>query len=96
VVDLGAGFTLTPGASYQPVTNSTGGSITSDTSTAIVDGAVPGVILIIVNEDAQDIVLKDAANTQLGGDITLTGGADDSITLLWDGTDWTCLSVHDN
>jgi len=96
VVDLGAGFTLTPAASYQPVTNSTGGSVTSDTSTAIADGAVAGVILIVCNEDAQDIVLKDGANTQLGGDITLTGGADDCITLLWDGTDWTCLSVHDN
>jgi len=94
--DVGAGFSLTPTGSYQPLTNSTGGSITSDTTTAIVDGAVAGVILVICNEDAQDIVLDDGANTQLGGNITLTGGADDCVTLLWDGTDWTALAFHDN
>jgi len=94
--DVGAGFSLTPTGSYQPLTNSTEGSITSDTTTAIVDGAVTGTILVICNEDAQDIVLDDGANTQLGGNITLTGGADDCVTLLWDGTDWTALAFHDN
>jgi hypothetical protein len=94
--DVGAGFSLTPTGSYQPLTNSTGGSITSDTTTAIVDGAVTGTILVICNEDAQDIVIDDGANTQLGGNVTLTGGADDCLTLLWDGNDWTALAFHDN
>ena len=96
VLDLGAGFTITPTASYQPITNSTGGSVTSDASTAIADGAVAGALLIICNEDAQDMVIKDGANTAIGGDLTLTGGADDCLTLIWDGADWVGLAVHDN
>jgi len=96
VIDLGADGTITPSASYQPITNSTDGSINTSATTAIADGVVAGQILILINEDAQDIVIKDAANTQLGGDITLTGGADDSLMLIWDGTDWTVLSMHDN
>jgi len=95
-VDLGAGFTLTPTASYQPVTNSTAGSITSDGTTAIADGPVAGAILIVVNEDDQDIVFQDTANIKCGGNITLTASADDSMMLLWDGSDWVCLGMHDN
>lgn len=74
VIDLASGGTITPNASYQPITNATGGSIDTDATTAIADGAVPGVILIVCNEDAQSVVIKDAANTLIGGDKTLTGG----------------------
>jgi len=88
VIDLGAGGTITPTASYQPITNSTGGSITTDTSTAIADGAVAGTLLIICNEDAQDVVIDDGANTDIGGNQTLTGGAGDCISLIWNGSDW--------
>jgi len=96
VIDLGAGETITPVATYQPITNATGGSITTSDSTAIADGVVAGQILILINEDAQNIVIKDAANTAIGGDITLTGGALDSLMLIWDGADWAGLAMHDN
>jgi len=96
VIDLGAGGTITPTASYQPITNSTEGSITTDTTTAIADGVVAGQILILCNEDAQDIVIDDGANTLLGGNVTLTGGAMDTLTLLWNGADWIGISMSDN
>ncbi len=96
VLDLGATFTVNATASYQPITNSTGGSVTSSATTAIADGAVAGSLLIICNEDAQDMVFKDNANTLLGADITLTGGATDCITVIWDGANWVGLSFHDN
>lgn len=97
VLDLGATFTVNATASYQPITNSTGGSVTSSATTAIADGPTnTPAILIICNEDAQDMVLKDNANTLIGGDKTLTGGAQDCITLLWNGADWVGISVHDN
>jgi hypothetical protein len=96
VIDLGSGGTITPVASYQPITNATGGSIDTDASTAIANGAVAGALLIICNEDAQSVVIKDGANTLIGGDKTLTGGAQDCITLLWNGADWVGLSFHDN
>lgn len=88
VIDLASGGTITPTASYQPITNATGGSITTDTTTAIADGAVAGTLLIICNEDAQDVVIDDGANTDLGGNQTLTGGAGDCISLIWNGADW--------
>lgn len=94
--DLIGGFTLIPTTSFQPITNATGGSITSDTSTAIADGGVTGTILLICNYDAQDVVFKDAANTNIGGDVTLTGGANDCLSLVWTGTDWLGTGMHDN
>lgn len=94
--DLGATFIITPTASYQPITNSTGGSITSSATTAIADGPIPGTWLFICNEDAQDMVVKDGANTKIGGDITLTGGADDCLTVVWNGADWVGQAFHDN
>jgi len=96
VIDLSNGGTITPVATYQPITNDSGGQITTSASTAIADGVVAGQILILINEDAQDIVIKDAANTAIGGDITLTGGALDSLMLIWDGADWAGLAMHDN
>jgi len=96
VIDLGSGGTITPTATYQPITNSTGGSITTSATTAIADGPVAGAILILVNEDAQDIVIKNAANTLLSGDITLTGGAMDTLTLIWNGADWVGIAFVDN
>jgi len=94
--DLGATFIITPTASYQPITNSTGGSVTSSLTTAIADGAVAGALLIVCNEDAQDMVIADNANTLLGGNVTLTGGAQDCLTVLWNGADWVGLAAHDN
>lgn len=97
VLDLSAGATITATvASYQPITSQSGGSIDTDATTAISDGPVAGAILMICNEDAQSIVIKDNANTKIGGDKTLTGGDVDCITLLWDGSDWLGLSFHDN
>ena len=96
VIDLGGDETITPTASYQPITNSTGGSINTSATTAIADGPVAGVILILCNEDAQDIVIKDAANTAIGGDVTLTGGAEDCLTVMWNGADWVGVAMHDN
>jgi len=96
VVDLAADATLTPAASYQPITTSEAGACTLNATTSIADGPVAGAILIICNEDAQNIVIKDGANTAIGGDVTLTGGAEDCITLLWNGADWVGLSFHDN
>lgn len=96
VIDLGSGGTITPTASYQPITNATGGSINTDGTTAIADGAVAGALLVICNEDAQDVVILDNANTLLGGNVTLTGGAQDCLTVLWNGADWVGLATHDN
>ncbi len=97
VIDLSSGGTITPTASYQPITTAESGSTTTDTTTAIADGAVAGAMLILCNEDAQDIVIDDGANTDIGGNQTLTGGADDCLWLIWNGADWNKIAeIGDN
>ena len=97
VIDLANGGTITPTASYQPLTVSSSEHATTDTTTAIADGPVAGAILILVNEDATyNIIIDDGANTKLSGNITLTAGNDDQLMLLWNGADWVGLSDIDN
>jgi len=93
-LEIAEGESITVTTSYQPVTAA--GAITTSATTAITDGPVEGAILVIVNTGANNIIIKDGANTKLGGDITLTGGADDSLTVIWDGADWVGLAMHDN
>lgn len=97
-VDLGVtGFTLTATASYQPVTVAGSAHTTSDATTAIANGPVAGSILIVCNEDGTyNVIIKDGANTKIGGDITLTAGQDDCLTMIWNGADWVGLSDMDN
>ena len=91
------GWTLTATASYQPVTVAGSAHTTSDATTGIANGAVAGALLIVCNEDATyNVVIKDGANTKIGGDITLTAGQDDCLTMIWNGADWVGLSDMDN
>lgn len=97
VVDLANGATITPLASYQPLTAAGAEHSTTDASTAIADGPIPGTWLVLCNEDATyNIVVKDGANTLIGGDVTLTAGQDDCLTVIWNGADWVGQSDKDN
>ena len=96
-LDLGVAAIITPTATYQPLTVAGSATVTTSASTAIADGPVAGAILILVNEDASyDIVVKDGANTKIGGDITLTANQDDQLMLIWNGADWVGISNMDN
>ena len=91
------GWTLTATASYQPVTVAGSAHTTSDATTGIANGAVAGALLIVCNEDATYyVIIKDGANSKIGGDITLTAGQDDCLTMIWNGADWVGLSDMDN
>lgn len=95
VVTLSANGTITAVGSYQPITSTA--AVTTSTSTAIANGVKNGQLLVLVNENASDaIVIDDGANTQLGGNKTLTGGEGDAIWLMWDGSDWLCIGYNDN
>lgn len=93
VVEATAAGTITPLASFQPITSSA-----AITNAVIADGSVAGQILVITNENAADdiTILESGSNLVAGGDITLTGGAYDAVTLLWDGAQWVRLSFEDN
>lgn len=93
-VAVGSAETITPLGSYQPITSTAG--VTTSTSTAIANGSAAGDVLILRNANASDAITIDGAggNVECGGNIAL--GANDVLTLLWNGADWSCLALRDN
>ena len=93
VVVVTEGSTITPTGTYQPISSASG--VTTSTSTAIADGTKVGQILILVNENASDVIVIDnGGNTHLSADISL--GNDDTLMLIWDGADWLELATSNN
>lgn len=94
-VVVGVQTSITPTGTYQPITS--GAAVSTSLTTAILDGTVNGQLLVLVNENAADaIIVVDGANTEMGGDKTLTGGQGDTLWLMWDGSDWLCIGYNDN
>lgn len=94
-VVVGTQTSITPTGTYQPITS--GAAVSTSLTTAILDGTVNGQLLVLVNENAADaIIVVDGANTEMGGDKTLTGGQGDTLWLMWDGSDWLCIGYNDN
>jgi hypothetical protein len=93
VIAATAAGTITPTASFQPIT-----STAVITNAVIADGSLAGQLLILINENAADdiTILESGSNLDAGGDVTLTGGAVDTLTLLWTGSTWAKVSFEDN
>ena len=93
-VAVGAGATIIPLGTMQPITSTTG--VTTTTSTAIGNGTTAGDLLILRNANASDTITVDGtgANVECKTDKVL--GAQDTLTLIWNGADWVCLSLSDN
>lgn len=86
-------FTLSANPAY--IWASSTAAVTSDTTTAIVDGQYQGQLLLIKNDGSFNVIVKNSANTDLGtADVTL--GATDEMLVVWDGADWNKLFVADN
>lgn len=92
---LVADLPITPTGTYLPLTSAA--AVTCSTTLCVVSGTVAGELLILENQNASDAIIIDGtgANVECGSsDITL--GATDNLTLLWNGTDWLCISNRDN
>jgi len=85
VVEATAAGTVTPLGSFQPLT-----SAAAITNAVIADGSLAGQIVILTNENGSDdiTILESGSNLAAGGDITLAGGNDDAVMLLWTGDEW--------
>lgn len=89
-----AGGIITPTGTYQPISSST--AVTTSTTTAVADGAATGSFLVFRNANASNAIIIDGAgaNVECGGNVTL--GANDTLSLIWNGSDWVCIALRDN
>ncbi|MFH1484742.1 MAG: hypothetical protein ABIH46_01605 [Chloroflexota bacterium] len=89
---IGAGEQIDPVATYHPITAA--GSV-STSADGIAVGTFTGQLLILVMEGAGDITVDGTGgNVECKANVTLDTG--DTLTLIWDGADWRCLSNYDN
>ena len=91
VVDLSVSAAITVGnRSYVRVSNGGASAIT------LSNGLQVGQILILENTDAATPSLSDAANVNVAGATFTFNSADDTISLVWNGTKWVETSRADN
>lgn len=88
VIEVSDDSTITPLGVYTPI------SSTAATGTSDIAAGDEGQLLILYNVGAQTITLTDTGDLLLSGNAAL--GADDNITLLFDGADWVELAQVDN
>jgi len=79
--------TLTVGTSYIRVVGHLG-AVTLDSDPAIADGTTGQLIMIEGTSDANTVTIANNCNTQLNGDAAVTLGLNDTIQLIFNGTDW--------
>lgn len=89
-ISVTSGGIITPTGTLQPLTS--GGAVTTSTSTAIANGTTSGQILILHNKNASDAITIDGAgaNVECGGNQAL--GATDALVLQWQTDDWECIA----
>jgi hypothetical protein len=91
---LASGDTITPTGTYQPISSATSVGITG--TVAIANGAEAGDLLILRNTNASDTISIDGTGSNVECKTDKTLGAGDTLTLIWGGSDWYCLSLSDN
>lgn len=91
---IGSSTTLTPTTSFVNV-GANSGDVTLNTTTAIADGGASGEILVLKGSGLFTVTVRDGANTKLGA-VSRALSSGDTLTLIWDGNDWTELSFADN
>lgn len=82
---------LTPTGTYQRIRNSTGAVATSGAKIAVKPA---GTILILVNSGSNSITFTETGTLVSAGNIVL--GANDSVQLISDGTNYTAIGASNN
>ncbi len=83
------GVPITPTGAYQPI--SSAGTITPTIATS---GITTGQMLVLINTTNTNIHFADTGTAKLSAQIIL--GQYDSLTLIFDGTNWIQLSTSNN
>lgn len=80
--------TITPAASYQPLSSS------GNVQTASIAAGTAGDVLYLINTSNTTITISDTGTLKLGGNRAL--GQYDTLTLMSDGTNWIERSFTNN
>jgi hypothetical protein len=87
-----SGATIAPTGSYMRL--SATANVAASGTTAISDGTYAGQLLVFENTVTYTITISDTANTQMSGATVL--GQYDTLTLIWNGSDWVELAQANN
>lgn len=93
-VVVGTGGVITPTGTFQPLTSAA--NVTCSTSRCIAVGVTKGEILILANENVTRTITIDGTGGTVECKTDKALGARDVLTLIWNGTDWNCISLSDN
>jgi hypothetical protein len=95
-VTITGSFIITPTRSNIVLSSSL--AVTSSTTVAIITStAGAGDVLLIRNDNASDAIVLDGAGGTLECGANITLGADDIVTVLYDGAGkWRCTALRDN
>lgn len=93
-ISVTSGGVITPTGTIQPL--SSGGAVTCDTTTCIAAGSATGQLLILQNVNASDTITIDGTGGTVECKADVVLGAQDTLTLMWNGADWICQSGYDN
>jgi hypothetical protein len=87
---------ITPTGLYQPLTSTVVASAQNPSDIAAPTDDTIGKLLIVHNINATQVITIDGtgATVECKADVVL--GAGDTLTLIWNGDDWNCLSGYDN
>ena len=94
VFTVTAGLSITVSSSYMKINSAA--PVTTDTTEPIVAGSYTGQIVIIENVNASDAITIDGTGGTVECKADIALASLDTATMMFDGTQWVCLSVYDN
>lgn len=92
---VAAGFSLAPTAQYVVMTSAA--AVTSSTTVGIITStATTGQLIILRNGNASDVIIFDGTGGTVECKANVALGASDTLTLIFNGAAWNCVSSYDN
>ena len=83
------------GRTYAKISGN-GSAVDLSSDPQIADGVDGQIIILQGTSDANTVKLDDGTGLQLAGGVSFTLGANDTMQLIYDGTDWIEVSRSDN
>lgn len=90
------GVPITPTGYYQPMTTSVPGAGGLVSPIAAPTDDTTGKRLLLHNIDASDVITIDGTGTTVECKADIILDAQDTLSLIWNGDDWICISNYDN